>query len=471
MQFLFVIVLLAAIFSADLLSAEPVADGRHRLMVTAIVIGLVMLLAQVTARITSRRLRQNDTCRTALLKRFARFKTMHLVVWAVASGAILYGLEWARLVRGNWDLAGSFLIDEALILMPVVTPLLFSWAAFYEVDRTLGQSQVAAGGTAARLPSCLRYVLTHVRHHLGLLLVPLFIVIAYQDAAVWLIPQLAGEDLPILAYLPLLAAMIVLLPCLLRLVWPTEPLPAGELRDRLTRVSQTLRVDVRDILVWKTNGMITNAAVTGFLPRLRYVFLSDGLLARFNEEHVAAIYAHELGHVRHRHLLLRVLTAILPLAAWMAFCVTFPKAMPTFDEQFSGLGLSIEAISPLLMLALMAIYAKTVMARFSRLLEHEADLAACHDVNFGGQVTEAATERFIESLVHLTYLSGQDPRRRTWLHPSVQDRIDFLRLATAEPQVEAVFRTRLRRLGRLYVMLVTAAASWWTTVALLRELS
>jgi len=45
-----------------------------------------------------------------------------------------------------------------------------------------------------------------------------------------------------------------------------------------------------------------NAAVMGFIPRFRYVLLSDLLLETMTDEQVEAIFAHELGHVMHRHL-------------------------------------------------------------------------------------------------------------------------------------------------------------------------
>jgi STE24 endopeptidase len=45
-----------------------------------------------------------------------------------------------------------------------------------------------------------------------------------------------------------------------------------------------------------------NAAVMGFVPRFRYVLLSDLLLETMQDEQIEAIFAHELGHVMHRHL-------------------------------------------------------------------------------------------------------------------------------------------------------------------------
>ena len=485
MQLLFVIVLLAAVLSADLVSGEPVADGGLRVLLTAGTVALVMLFAQVAAGVTSRRLQRDFTQRAAWMQRFALWKTLHLILWATASVAILFGLEWTRLVRVNWQLAGTFMLDEVLILLPVVCPLLFSWAAFYGVDRTLNRHVANGCGATSWLSGCSRYVLTHVRHHLGLLLLPLLLVVAYQDAALWLWPDAPGGELPLFVYLPLLAGMVVLLPFLLRCVWPTEPLAAGELRSNLQSVSDRLSVPVREIFVWKTHRMIANAAVAGVLPRMRYVFLSDSLLASIPGDQITAIYAHELGHVRHRHLLLRVMTSLLPLVVWMAIFSTFPSVMSTFDAMIGEMGLPVVAASPLILLSIMVVYARTVMAAYSRLLEHQADLTACLDGEFDGENDErmcpAATETFIQALERLTLLSGQRLDDRGWLHPSTQERIAFLHamsLPAAIPDAVPdavpderdplrVFQVRMRRLARMFVLLFAMAVGWWALAALL----
>jgi STE24 endopeptidase len=45
-----------------------------------------------------------------------------------------------------------------------------------------------------------------------------------------------------------------------------------------------------------------NAAVMGFVPQVRYVLLSDLLLESMTDEQVEAVFAHEIGHVVHRHM-------------------------------------------------------------------------------------------------------------------------------------------------------------------------
>ena len=68
-----------------------------------------------------------------------------------------------------------------------------------------------------------------------------------------------------------------------------------------------------DLLVWRSDGMMINAAVMGLLAPVRYVLLSDGLLATMNVSQIEAVFGHEAGHVRHRHIQHFLLFA---LAGW-----------------------------------------------------------------------------------------------------------------------------------------------------------
>jgi len=48
--------------------------------------------------------------------------------------------------------------------------------------------------------------------------------------------------------------------------------------------------------------MITNAAVMGFWGPLRYLLITDALMEEMSPDELAAVFAHEVGHVSGRHL-------------------------------------------------------------------------------------------------------------------------------------------------------------------------
>jgi STE24 endopeptidase len=70
----------------------------------------------------------------------------------------------------------------------------------------------------------------------------------------------------------------------------------------LEELGQDLGFRCSNILIWQTHGWVANAAITGVIPRLRYVLLSDALVEHLRPEEVISVYGHEVGHIKHHHL-------------------------------------------------------------------------------------------------------------------------------------------------------------------------
>src|SRR5262249_31183013 len=77
----------------------------------------------------------------------------------------------------------------------------------------------------------------------------------------------------------------------------------GPLRQRLLAASRRLRFRCSNLLVWNTHGGVANAMVAGVFPFLRYVLFTDRLLEELTPEEVEAVFGHEVGHVKHHHML------------------------------------------------------------------------------------------------------------------------------------------------------------------------
>ena len=343
-------------------------------------------------------------------------------------------------------------------------PLVLSWAAFYEVDREarsgpfgdaapgtvpLGpRSDVAPGGAAAAALSRGAYVTVHVRHYLGLLLVPVLLLLAVQDAMrLWLPGFREGAAVAVCGGTVLL--LVIFFPVLLRYVWQTRPLPQGRLRHRLQRAARRAGLHVREILVWNTGGLVVNAAVAGMVPGLRYVFLTDGLLEHLSDDEIQAVFGHEIGHIRHGHLFLRGFALLAPLSLWLLI----DQAIPQFGDRvqtwlISG-GLLLQAHATMLGLAAMFLYMLALFGPFCRLLEGQADLYACRTL-----ACEPATqpvETFVSALESLAIVCGIDRRAGNWQHGSIARRVDFLKRVAQEPGRESLFLGRLRLIKGLLV--------------------
>lgn len=457
MHLAIIVIVVCALASGESGSPGPTAAPQSRVALTVAGMLLVVLLARIAAGATALGLLRNGSRRTALLRRFRKWRLAHAALWFATSLTIVFALDWAAVVRGDLDVQGMFLVDELLILAPILVPLVASWAAFYEVHRVALQQNAAAAGNLPRVMTRRAFVGLQVRHYLGLIFIPLFAVLACRDLLEFLVPDLAAGPRDAAVLLCLLS-VIAIYPWLLRMTWRTERLPAGKLRDRLESINATGGVQVRDILLWRCGGMISNAAVAGVLPGLRYVFLSDGLLLQMTEDQIAAVYAHEVGHVRYRHTTLRLLALAAAVVVWQMTAGLFPGA--NWLDFPDGMPAPMVGICVVAMLVLAA----ALVAAFStycRALELQADLSACAtDAPPRGRLKSTDAPKHISSaLAELHAAAGT--ATSGLFHPSVGRRIAFVSEMAGEHRAIERFHRRLSNIARAWLLIVLLGAAYW----------
>jgi heat shock protein HtpX len=109
-----------------------------------------------------------------------------------------------------------------------------------------------------------------------------------------------------------------------------------------------------------------NAFATGRSPEHAAVCVTSGILARLNNEELAGVIAHELGHVKNRDTLTMTITAVIAGAVGMLANFAF-----FMGDRRNPLGL----IGVLLVTLLAPLAAMLVQAAVSRSREFEADRA------------------------------------------------------------------------------------------------
>ncbi len=115
-----------------------------------------------------------------------------------------------------------------------------------------------------------------------------------------------------------------------------------------------------------------NAFATGRNPAHASVAVTEGILNLLNDEELAGVLAHELGHVNNRDIL------ISSIAATIAGAITFLARFGFFfgggdrDERRGG------GIGALLMLILAPIAAMLIQLAVSRSREYQADATGAH---------------------------------------------------------------------------------------------
>lgn len=284
------------------LAAEPTAATPW------LAVGLpaaVVLLSLLGVRISLRRL--DRTRRAVWLMRADRLLGLSRLVIVLGGGlTVVVGgwLPWLRTRVGD-----LVLVDELLAIMPTVLGLAGTWAVQHALEVRLRDAirlrRLDEGRPIWPTPGRGGYVLGQVRLQLGLLGVPILAVLGVSEAARRLVAG-AGDSVPAwtadAASIAAAAVIFATAPLLMRMVLPIRPMPPGTVREDLTRMAAATGVRVSDIMLWPTHGTLVNAAVIGVLPWLRYVLLTDAMLEEVPRPALRAVFAHELAHVRHRHV-------------------------------------------------------------------------------------------------------------------------------------------------------------------------
>lgn len=219
-----------------------------------------------------------------------------------------------------------------------------------------------------------------------------------------------------LAYAGLLLVTVALVvPRLLLVLLDTVPPPA--LYRRLAEAPAFGGVAFR-LQEWRTGDELANAMVLAMPLGPRPVLFTDAFFSRLLPTEFEGVLAHELGHVRGRHVALLV-AWVLALA--LGFDLVAARVLPpAWLDGSAGVAL---ALAWLGVLAL-------AFGWVSRRLELEADLYALE-----------ATGRWQPLARVLTGFGGRRTYRSGWRHFGALQRVAFLRAASRDPGVGA----RLRR--------------------------
>ena len=294
---------------------SPVSAGRRWADPTALAlfVGGLALAVAFLAYAAVRAARREARGRSA---RQRLFRVTHALMLPATIGWFafaLFQLGWGDAVRELTSRPPLQLLSApgaVLATLPMYATWALMLAAEYPVVRQRRESRLLVdledGRPIFAPPPAWRYWALAVRQRLLFALVPLLALMLVRDAAMLGLSAAGVGRTPAveaavfgLSTLAVIAAS----PELIRRLLPTRPLAPGPLRDRLERVGRRTGLHMRDVLVWDTEQTMVNAAVVGFLPRMRYVLLSDALLEVMSPAQVEAVFAHEVGHVRHRHVL------------------------------------------------------------------------------------------------------------------------------------------------------------------------
>ncbi len=447
------IVVIAGFIVAMLLMGLPAPDaaGPWWAVMTGVVcyVALTYALARGSASLGLRRLMRGN----GALGRWPIALTAAIQVYLVAGLGLLLIGGWARLITDTLHAEAVPLVPKVMAVGPFIAALLAYWWATYPLDRALRQRNCQAmaltGGTVRPVWTRRQFMGFNIRHNLLFLAVPVGLIILVLDV-LYLAEPVLGAGIAVSAGLFAIGGIFVSAPAIIVRIWRTRPLPAGNLRSRLEQMSRQAGFTCRNILIWDTGGMIVNAAVLGAARPVRYVLLSDAMLEHFDDDAVAAIFAHEAGHIVHRHIpyMVLFLTAGLILlfdsAAWLDFS---------------------SQVAELFAMSAAGVLWMWLFGVLSRRFERQADVfaAATATGDADAKLTAEGVARFRDALLKVGRLNGISPSRRNFRHGSIAHRLEYLdRLGRSEAGRSSVDRG-IRRI-KLAIWLLAATSAGVTII-------
>jgi Zn-dependent protease with chaperone function len=358
---------------------------------------------------------------------------LHALAVAVLA-LIIIMLDLKAHVMGLSFVASSETLSGLCAVVLYFALLSLIWSATYPIEKQLFHQSLSMKEFVLGQA---RFVAPVVFPWLAIVMSRDFLQLLWPGAKAWL--ESGPGDLFFLA--SFVALMAVFFPWLVRHWWGCRDWPGGPVRDLAKRVLALADVNVGGILSWPImQGRLLTAGILGVAPRFRYLLLTPSLVEAMTPAELAAVVAHEAGHVRHRHLLSYLLffMGFFVLAYALAGPISIALNLLLLWLSGTGWGAAIfskdspgGALFSLLMalplVALLIVYLRFIMGYFMRNFERQADLYALKLMGSAGPLASA--------LEKLAQLAGNTRDIPSWHHFSVAQRVDFIHRADSKPSL------------------------------------
>ncbi len=413
---------------------EPVPGGPSAVALwtlppLAVLALIVELFCRRAARLMDHRGDMSAFARAERIARVSRvLATLHTLAAVLSFG-------WLSAVRES--VGDLVVLDECLAIAPLLALFAAGWWSMHPLEIRLREAvlfrNLHDGTPIHRPPTRLQHVWLSFRHGVLIALLPITLISAWHELVIlgvakhW-IPHAwlgRGEYAPyIIEALKLSGtiAIFIVTPFLLRRVWDTVPIESGPFREMLESMCRRHRVRLRTPLLWRTHGAIVNGAVLGLVWPFRYMLFTDALLERLTAREVEAVAAHEVGHVRKRHILWTILSVLA------ALLLVELAAAGAHELSHASSDSTIALISSIVGLAAVV----GVFGFVSRRFEWQADAFAVQDLSHStlaelrentGVVTREAVLAMSSALRAVASINGINPERFAFRHGSIESRI------------------------------------------------
>jgi Zn-dependent protease with chaperone function len=311
---------------------------------------------------------------------------------------------------------------EAVIFLGIfVFYLALVWACAYGTYQKLYRSDISQK----------TYVISNISFSVPVLL-PWLILSGFADLIKalpfeWPARFLETTQGEITYFLLFLLAVAIVGPSMIQKFWRCKPLKDGEHRQRIDSLCRKAGIAYADILYWPIfGGKMITAGVMGLIKKFRYILVTPSLLRLLEPEEIDAVIAHEIGHVKRKHLIFYLMFFVgYMLLSYVIFDIILfgiVYAEPVYwliNKTGFDQTTIFSALFSLVIIIVFLIYFRFIFGYYMRNFERQADI-------FVYSLFDSA-QPLISTLKKIVTTSGQSADRPNWHHFSIRQRIDYLK--------------------------------------------
>ncbi len=230
----------------------------------------------------------------------------------------------------------------------------------------------------------------------------------------------------VLYFLVFLFVVAMIAPAMIQKFWRCKPLEDGSLRNRIETLCRKAGLEYANILYWPIfGGRMITAGVMGLIKKFRYILVTNALLRHLAPSEIDAVIAHEIGHVKKKHLLFYMVFfagfMLLSYATYDLIIYALIFTEPLF-QLISRMGFAQTTVFSvgfsLIFILSFLIYFRYIFGYFMRNFERQAD---CYVYTLFD-----SAQPLITTLEKIALTSGQPPDKPNWHHYSISERIAYL---------------------------------------------